>query len=102
MSFTLLGSVAPLLIPLEICPLAPPGIQTYVDQIVGYVLFAVTVIFFSSIPVAIGGLVLGLIFHIPRATVTGVIALATTILAAVLYQVGPGIVAAVIGTGCVG
>lgn len=92
----------PLLLPLEICPLAPPGMQTYVDQITGYVLFGVGVLFVIGVVVSIGAILAGKIFAMPHASKAGVVGVAVVILAAVAYQIFPAIVAAIVGTGCVG
>ena len=33
------------LVPMQICPVAPPGAQQYADQLTGYVLWAVLALF---------------------------------------------------------
>ena len=49
----------PLLIPLQVCPVAPPGAQQYADQITGYVLWGVGILFIVGVVVAIGAIVKG-------------------------------------------
>lgn len=102
MSFTVAAAVSSLLIPLQVCPVAPPGIQVYVDQITGYVLFGVIALFLVAAAVSIGGIVVGKIFGMQHASKAGVIGLAVAVLAAVAYQVAPGIIASILGSGCIG
>lgn len=92
----------PLLIPMQVCPLAPPGVQLYVDQITGYVLFGVIALMLISVLVAIGAFVVGKSFGIPRATHVGVGGVVVAVLGAICYQVAPGIVSGILGSGCVG
>ncbi len=91
-----------LILPLAICPTPPPGLQIYVDQITGYVLFGVIALFVVAVVVSIGAIVAGKVFAMPHASKAGVVAVAVTILAAIAYQIAPGIVAAILGTGCIG
>ena len=45
-----------------VCPKAPPGAQAPVDQILGYVLWAVGILFLLGVVIGIGGLVAGPVF----------------------------------------
>ena len=49
--------LVPLLIPLEVCPKAPPGAQKYADDITGYVLWGVIALFGVGVVIAIGAIV---------------------------------------------
>ena len=91
----------PLLLPLKVCPIAPPGAQAHLDQITGYVLFGVVSLFAVGIAVGIGSIVAGKIFNMPHASKGGVVALAVMALAAVAYGVVPPIIAAILGGGCI-
>ena len=51
--------LVPLLIPLEVCPKAPPGAQKYADDVMGYVLWGVGIVFFLGLVIAIASLVDG-------------------------------------------
>lgn len=95
------GHLSPALIPLKICPKAPPGAQKYVDDITGYVLWGVGTLFWVGIVVAIGGIVAGRIFNMPHASKTGVVAIFVVIISAIAYVVAPGIVQGILGNGCV-
>lgn len=89
------------LIPLEVCPIAPPGAQQYADQLTGYVLWVVLALFIVGIIVSIGGIALGRILSMPHASKAGVVGIFVVFIAAVLYTVVPSMVAAITGSGCV-
>lgn len=91
-----------MLIPLAVCPVAPPGAQKYADQLTGYVLWGVLALFVVGVVVSIGAIVAGRIFAMPHASKAGVVGLAVIFLAAIAYMIMPAIVSAVTGTGCVG
>lgn len=92
---------APLLVPLDICPRAPGNAQRYVDQITGYVLWGVGILFVVAIVIAIGAIVAGRLFSMPHASKVGVISIVVVFLAAVAYLVLPGLVDAILGSGCI-
>lgn len=89
-------------IPLQVCPVAPPGAQQYADQLTGYVLWGVLALFVVGVVVSIGSVVAGRIFAMPHASKAGVVGLAVIFLAAMAYMIMPSIVAAITGSGCVG
>lgn len=91
-----------MLIPLDVCPVAPPGAQQYADQLTGYVLSGVLALFVVGVVVSIGAIVAGRIFAMPHASKAGVVGLAVIFLAAIAYMIMPAIVSAVTGSGCVG
>ena len=45
----LVGAVVPWVVPLEVCPKAPPGAQKYADDVMGYVLWGVGIVFFLGL-----------------------------------------------------
>ena len=90
-----------LLIPLKVCPKAPPGAQQYADDIQGYVLWGVIILFGVGVVVAIGGIVAGRIFNMPHASKSGIVGIFVVLLAAVAFVVAPGIVDAILGNGCI-
>ncbi len=91
----------PLLIPLQVCPVAPPGAQQYADQITGYVLWGVGILFIVGTIVAIGAIIAGRIFSMPHASKIGVVSIFVTLLSGIAYMVVPGIVANILGSGCI-
>lgn len=95
------GAVVPLVIPLEVCPKAPPGAQKYADDVMGYVLWGVGIVFFLGLVIAIASLVAGRIVNMPHATKMGIVGIVMVIVAAIAYVVAPGIVDGILGNGCI-
>lgn len=93
--------LAPVLVPLKVCPKAPPGAQAYADQITGYVLWGVIVLFAVAVIVAIGGIVAGRVFSMPHASKAGVVGIFVVIVSAIAYMIAPGIVDGILGNGCI-
>lgn len=91
----------PLLAPMEICPKAPPGAQQYADQITGYVLWGVIILFLVAVVIGIGAIVAGRIFNMPHSSKVGIISIFVVLMAAVAYMVMPSIVDGILGSGCI-
>ena len=89
-------------VPLQICPVAPPGAQQYADQLTGYVLWGVLALFVVGVVIALGAVVAGRIFGMPHASRAGVIGVVVVFIAAIAYMVLPSMVAAITGSGCIG
>ncbi len=94
-------ALVPAVIPLKVCPKAPPGAQQYADDIQGYVLWGVIILFAVGIVVAIGGIVAGRIFNMPHASKAGIVGIFVVLLAAIAFVVAPGIVESILGNGCI-
>lgn len=84
-----------------VCPIAPPGAQTYVNQITGYVMWGVIALFVVGVIVGVGAIVGGRVFAMPHASKAGIVSVVVVFIAAVAYMVLPGMVAGVTGSGCV-
>lgn len=93
--------LAPLLTVLQVCPVAPPGAQVQADKLVGYVLWAVLILFGVGTVVCIASIVAGRVFQSPHASKAGVVGLLVVFLAAVLYVIAPSIVSGITGAGCI-
>ena len=91
----------PLLLPLKICPKAPPGAQQYADQITGYVLWGVIMLFLVGVVIGIGAIVAGRIFNMPHSSKVGIISIFVVVMAAIAYMVMPSIVDSILGSGCI-
>ena len=89
------------LVPLDVCPRAPGDAQRYVDQITGYVLWGVGILFVIAVVIAIGAIVAGRLFSIPHASKVGVVSIVVVFIAAIGYLVLPGMLRALLGTGCI-
>ncbi len=94
-------TITPMLIPLKVCPVAPPGAQQYADQITGYVLWGVGILFIVGVVVAIGAIVAGRIFSMPHASKAGIVSIFVAMLAGIAYMVVPSIVTSILGSGCI-
>lgn len=90
------------LIPLQICPVAPPGAQVQADKLSGYVLWGILILFVVGTAVAVASIVGGRVFHSPHASKAGVVGLLVILIAAVLYIVAPTVVTSITGSGCIG
>ncbi|MCW5952298.1 MAG: hypothetical protein KIT69_08580 [Propionibacteriaceae bacterium] len=90
-----------MIIPLKVCPVAPPGAQQYADQITGYVLWGVGILFIVGVVVAIGAIVAGRIFSMPHASKAGIVSIFVAMLAGIAYMVVPSIVTSILGSGCI-
>ena len=93
-------SVDSLLLPLQVCPVAPGNAAKYVDQITGNVLWGVGVLFILAIVVGIGAIVAGRLFSMPHASKVGVISVVVFV-AAIAYLTLPGMLTALLGAGCI-
>lgn len=97
----MMGSLPLLLVPLDICPTAPGSAEKYTDQIIGYVLWGVGVLFVVALVVSVGAIVAGRVFSMPHASKVGVISIVVVFLAAIAYLVLPGMLNAIMGSGCI-
>ncbi len=85
----------------RVCPQAPPGAQVHVDNILGYVLWGVGILFFLGVIIAVGAIAGGRVFGMHHASTGGIIGLVIVFVAVIAYLILPGILDAMMGTGCV-
>ena len=85
----------------QVCPVAPPGAQKYADQLMGYLLWGVGILFILGVIVGIAAIVGGRVFSMPHASKAGVVGVVLVFVAIIAYLVLPGIVRAMTGSGCV-
>ena len=85
----------------QVCPVAPPGAQKYADQLMGYLLWGVGLLFILGVIVGIAAIVGGRVFSMPHASKAGVVGVVLVFVAIIAYLVLPGIVRAMTGSGCV-
>ena len=85
----------------QICPVAPPGAQKYADQLMGYLLWGVGLLFILGVIVGIAAIVGGRVFSMPHASKAGVVGVVLVFVAVIAYLVLPGIVRTMTGSGCV-
>jgi hypothetical protein len=87
--------------PMAICPKAPSGATQPVNEITGYVVWGVIILFSLSLIIGLGAIVAGRIFSMPHASKVGVISLVVVFVAAVAYLVLPGMLDGILGKGCI-
>lgn len=85
-----------------VCPKAPPGAQVHVDTIMGYVLWGVLILFVLGIVISIAAVVAGRVFGMPHASRAGVVGVVIVFIAAIGYLILPGMLDAMLGSGCIG
>ncbi len=88
-------------LPAKVCPVAPPGAQTYANTLTGYVLWGVLALMVVGVVVSVGAVVGGRVFSMPHASKAGVVGVAVVLIAAVAYMILPGMLAGITGSGCV-
>ncbi len=84
-----------------VCPKAPPGAQVHVDDIMGYVLWGVLILFTLGVVISIAAVVGGRVFGMPHASKAGVVGLVMVFIAAIGYLILPGMLDAMLGSGCI-
>lgn len=86
---------------LSVCPKAPPGASGPVDEIIGYVLWGVIILFGLALIIGLGAVIAGRIFSMPHASKVGVVSLVVVFVAAVAYLILPGMLDGILGNGCI-
>jgi hypothetical protein len=85
----------------KICPKAPAGAQVFADQLTGYVLWGVLILFAIGGITGVGSIVAGRVFSMPHASKVGVISIVVVFLAAIGYMVVPSMISGITGSGCI-
>ena len=83
-----------------VCPRAPPGMQNYQDQVIGWVKWGVIAIIVITALVSLGAIGIGKIFAMPHASSRGAIGVAVAVIMAILFVTILGVINGVIGSGC--
>lgn len=84
----------------SVCPEAPPGLQVYQDQILGWVKWGVLAILALSFFASVGMLIWGRVTQHPRGARLGTDGLLVCLLGAVVYVVGYAVITSITGSGC--
>ena len=83
-----------------VCPTAPPGVQTYANEVLGWVKWGVLAILGISFFASVGMLVWGRVTHHPRGARLGFDGIMVCLVGAILYVVGYVIISSITGSGC--
>ena len=86
---------------MAVCPKAPPGAEGPTNEITGYVLWGVIILFGLGIVIAIGAIIAGRVFSLPHASKVGVISVVVVFACAIGYLVLPGMLNGILGKGCI-
>lgn len=85
----------------QVCPKAPPGAVGPTNEITGYVLWGVIVLFGIAVIIGLGAVLAGRIFGMSHSSKVGVISLVVVFVCAVAYLVLPGMLDSILGRGCI-
>lgn len=85
----------------QICPKAPPGAVEPMNEITGYVLWGVGLLFVISIIIGIGAILAGRIFAMSHASKVGVVSLVVVFGCAVAFLALPSMLESILGNGCI-
>ena len=83
-----------------VCPQAPPGMQSWADQILAWVKWGVLAILAISFFVSVGMLIWGRVTHHPKGARLGFDGLMICLVGAIIYVVGYVIISSITGSGC--
>ena len=83
-----------------VCPSPPPGMQTYQDQVLGWIKWGVIAIIIATALVSIGAIGVGKVFAMPHASSRGAIGVAVAVIMAILFVSIVAVINGVIGSGC--
>jgi hypothetical protein len=83
-----------------VCPSAPPGVQTYADQILSWVKWGVLAIMAISFFASVGMLIWGKVTHHPKGARLGFDGLIVCLLGAIIYIAGYVIITSITKSGC--
>lgn len=85
----------------KICPKAPPGAQEPTNQLTGYVLWGVMILFGLAIVIGLGAILCGRLFSMPHASKVGVVSLVVVFCCAIAYLTLPSMLDSMLGKGCI-
>ncbi len=83
-----------------VCPAAPPGLQVYQDQVLGWVKWGVLAVLAISFFASVGMLVWGRVTHHPKGARLGFDGIMICLVGAIIYVVGFVIISSITGKGC--
>ena len=83
-----------------VCPVAPPGMQAYQDQVLGWIKWGVIALIIATALVSIGAIGVGKIFAMPHASSRGAIGVAVSVFPAILFVTIVAVINSIIGSGC--
>ena len=100
LSLTQSASAAPVELSAAVCPKAPPGAQTFVDDVTAWVKWGVLALIGISAVVSLGSILAGRIFSHPHASRYGAMGVAVVVMVAITYTVILVVLGSITGSGC--
>lgn len=83
-----------------VCPEAPPGIQTFANDVTAWVKWGVLALIGIGAVVSLGSILVGRIFSHPHASRYGAMGVAVVVMVAITYTVILVILDSITGSGC--
>ena len=83
-----------------VCPQAPPGMQSFANQVTGWVKWGVLALIGIGAVVSLGSILMGRIFSHPHASRYGAMGVAVVVMVAIAYTVILVILGSITGSGC--
>ncbi|SHN52556.1 hypothetical protein SAMN05660350_00400 [Geodermatophilus obscurus] len=94
------ASAATMEIAAAVCPEAPPGMQTFADDVTAWVKWGVLALIGIGAVMSLGSILVGRIFSHPHASRYGAMGVAVVVMVAITYTVILTILDSITGSGC--
>ncbi|SNR79534.1 hypothetical protein SAMN06272737_12616 [Blastococcus mobilis] len=94
------ATAAPMELTAAVCPEAPPGMQTFADQVTAWAKWGVLALIGIGAVVSLGSILVGRIFSHPHASRYGAMGVAVVVMVAITYTVILVILDSITGSGC--
>lgn len=94
------ATAVPVEITAAVCPEAPPGMQTFADDVTAWVKWGVLALIGVGAVVSLGSILVGRIFSHPHASRYGAMGVAVVVMVAITYTVILVILDSITGSGC--
>ncbi len=94
------ATAAPAEVTAAVCPEAPPGMQTFADDVTAWVKWGVLALIGIGAVMSLGSILVGRIFSHPHASRYGAMGVAVVVMVAITYTVILTILDSITGSGC--
>jgi hypothetical protein len=94
------ATAAPAVVSAAVCPEAPPGMQTFADDVTAWVKWGVLALIGIGAVMSLGSILVGRIFSHPHASRYGAMGVAVVVMVAITYTVIQVILDSITGSGC--
>jgi hypothetical protein len=94
------ATAAPAELTAAVCPAAPPGMQSFADDVTAWVKWGVLALIGIGAVMSLGSILVGRIFSHPHASRYGAMGVAVVVMVAIAYTVILTILDSITGSGC--